>query len=430
MSGEPARLRHVVVGANHRSSAAATRDRLFVEPDRIPALLERLRADGMTQAVLLSTCARTEVQGAHEDPRAAARTVRRLFAEISGMGQAEIDAETYALDGEDAVRHMFRVAAALDSPVIGEPQVTGQVKESHALARAAGMTGPETESALQAAYAAAKRVRAETSIGAGPVSIAAAAVQLARDVHGDLDRCAGLWIVGGDMGEVIAEHILAGGLGRLTVGAAVASRAEAVARRYRAHHAPLDRLAELLVEADIVITSLGTGEVVITAEAMAAALAARRRRPVFVIDVAVPSDVAPAVNDLEGAFLYDLDDLEGIAHRNRAGRDTAAIAAKDLIDAEVSSYILSRAGRVAAPTIAALRRHFEAARDDVLDQAPGADAEEATRRLINRLLHEPSRGLDELARSGASGEAERLLRRLFGLAAEDGRDNAKPEDGS
>ena len=419
MGGNRANVRHVVVGANHRSSAAATRDRLFVEPERIPALLERLRARGMTQAVLLSTCARVEVQGAHEDPAGAARLVRAMFAEISGLGEAEIGAETYMLEGEDAVRHMFRVAAALDSPVVGEPQVTGQVKEGHALARAAGTTGPETESALQAAYAAAKRVRTETAIGAGPVSIAAAAVQLARDVHGDLDRCQGLWIMGGDMGELIVEHVLAAGLGRLTVTASVAARAAAAAREHRAHHAPLDRLPELLAESDIVIASLGTGEVVISADAMETALAARRRRPVFVIDVAVPNGVAPAVNDLDGAFLYDLDDLEGITHRHRVGRDAAAEEARDLIDAEVSNYVLSRAGREAAPTIAAIRRHFEAARDEVLRETPGADAEDATRRLINRLLHRPSRGLDELARSGASGEAERLLRRLFGLAGDD-----------
>ncbi len=429
MPGDRASLRHVVIGANHRSSAAATRDRLYVEPERIPALLERLRDDGMTQAVLLSTCARVEVQGAHHDPEEAARTVRRLFAEISGLGETEIAAATYALEGEEAVRHMFCVAAALDSPVVGEPQVTGQVKEGHALARAAGMTGPETESALQAAYAAAKRVRTETAIGVGPVSIAAAAVQLARDVHGDLDRCQGLWIVGGDMGELIAEHVLAGGLGRLSVCATVAARAEAAARRYRAHHASLDRLQELLAEADIVIASLGTGAVVISAEMMEAALTVRRRRPVFLIDVAVPSDVAPAVNDLDGAFLYDLDDLEAIAHRHRSGRDAAAIEAKAVIEAEVSSYILSRAGREAAPAIAAIRRHFEAVRADVLAEAPGADAEDATRRLINRLLHLPSRGLDELARSGASGEAQRLLRRLFGFAGDDERENGGRENG-
>jgi len=419
MSEERASLRHVVVGANHRSSGAATRDRLFVEPERVPALLERLRDDGMTQAVLLSTCARVEVQGAHEDPVKAARAVRRLFAEISGLSDQEIAAETYALDGEDAIRHIFSVAAALDSPVVGEPQVTGQVKEGHAISRAAGMTGPETESALQAAYAAAKRVRTETAIGAGTVSIAAAAVELARDVHGDLARCRGLWIIGSDMGELIAEHVLAGGLGGLSVTAAVAARAVAAARRYRAHHASIERLPELLAEADIVITSLGTGEVVISAEVMEAALVARRRRPVFLIDVAVPNDVAPTVNDLEGAFLYDLGDLERIAHRNRAGRDVAVAEAKGLIEAEVSNYILSRAGREAAPTIAAIRRHFDVVRDEVLSESPGADAEDATRRLVNRLLHQPSRGLDELARLGSSGEAEQLLRRLFGFDKED-----------
>jgi glutamyl-tRNA reductase len=423
MSEARSSFRHVVVGANHRSSAAATRDRLFVEPERIPALLDRLRRDGMTQAVLLSTCARVEVQGAHEDPAQATRVVRRLFAEISGLGDAEIAAETYALDGEDAVRHMFAVAAALDSPVIGEPQVTGQVKEGHAFAQAAGMTGPETESALQAAYSAAKRVRTETAIGEGTVSIAAAAVALARDVHGDLDRCKGLWIVGGDMGELIAEYVLAGGLAGLSVTAGVAARAEAAARRYRAHFAPLDRLPELLAQSDIVITSLGTGEVVISTELIEAALIERRRRPMFLIDVAVPSDVAPAVNDLEGAFLYDLNDLERIAHRNRAGRDAAAAEARNLIDAEVSNYLRRQAGREAAPTIAAIRRHFDAVRDEVLSELAGAGAEEATRRLVNRLLHQPSRGLDELARAGASGEAERLLRRLFGVATDDDREN-------
>ena len=422
MSEQHSSLRHVVVGANHRSSGAATRDRLFVEPERIPALLERLRNGGMTQAVLLSTCARVEVQGAHEDPEKATETVRRLFAEISGLGDQEVAAETYALEGEEAVRHIFSVAAALDSPVVGEPQVTGQVKEGHALARAAGMTGPETESALQAAYSAAKRVRTETAVGEGTVSIAAAAVELARDVHGDLDRCQGLWIIGGDMGELIAEQVLAGGLGGLSVTAAVAARATAAARRYQAHHAALEHLPELLADADIVITSLGTGEYLITAENMEAALVARRRRPVFLIDVAVPSDVAPVVNDLDGAFLYDLGDLERIAHRNRAGRDVAAAEAKRLIDAEVSNYVRSQAGREAAPTIAAIRRHFDAVRGEVLDEAPGADAEEATRRLVNRLLHQPSRGLDELARSGASGEAERLLRRLFGVATDDERE--------
>ena len=422
MPGERATVRHVVVGANHRSSAAATRDRLFVEPDRVPSLLESLRERGMNQAVLLSTCARVEVQGAHENPAAAAGAVRGLFVEVSGLGEQEIDAETYALEGEEAIRHMFHVAASLDSPVTGEPQVTGQVKEGHALARAAGMTGPETESALQAAYAAAKRVRTETAIGTGPVSIAAAAVQLARDVHGDLDRCRGLWIIGGDMGELIAEQVLAAGLGRISVTASVTSRAEAAARRYRAHHASMEHLSDLLAEADIVITSLGTGENVISADVMEAALVARRRRPVFVIDVAVPSDVAPEVNDLDGAFLYDLDDLERIAHRHRAGRDAAAAEARSLIDAEVSNYILSRAGRAAAPTIAALRRHVEMVRADVLAETPGADAEDATRRLVNRLLHGPSRALDELARSGASDDAERLLRRLFGFADDDARE--------
>jgi len=207
------------------------------------------------------------------------------------------------------------------------------------------------------------------------------------------------------------------------VTAAVSVRAEAVARRYRAQHVPLEHLPEFLAEADIVVTSLGTGKTLISTELMEAALVVRRRRPVFLIDVAVPSDVAPEVNDCDGAFLYSLVDLEGIAHRNRAERGVAAGKAQGLIEAEVSDYFSRRAGREAVPTITAIRRHFDSVRDEVLGETPDANAEDATRRLVNRLLHRPSRRLDELARSGTSAEAERQLWRLFGLADDDEREN-------
>lgn len=417
--------RHVIVGANHRSSAASTRDRLFVGEDGHCDFLGRLRDAGLSQALLLSTCARVEVQAVDDDPVAAAGAVARLFAEKSGIGGSDLAPQIYTKRDEEAVHHVFSVTASLDSPVPGEPQVTGQVKDSHQRSLEAGMTGPELEAVLQAAYGVAKRVRNETTIGERPVSIAASALQLARDVHGDPSRCAALLIAGGDMGELIVEQMLGAGLGRLVVTAGVPARAAAIARHFGCHHAPIGTLPDLLVDADIVVASLGSGEYAVAADVVERALAARRRKPVFFIDAAIPGDVQPAVNGLDGAFLYDLDDLERVAARGRAGRDAAAAAARDIIDAEVAAYFRGRAARRAVPAVAAMRDHFESIRAAVLAETGGDDAGEMTRLLINRLLHDPSRVLGEMAADGENPEAaERLLRRLFGL---DDAPEHKPE---
>jgi len=408
-------LRYMVVGANHRSSAATTRDRLFVEESQAPAFLGRLREAGLHQAALLSTCARTEVQALHGDPDDAAKAISKLFAEKAGMADHDIAGQIYAKSDEDAIRHVFSVTASLDSPVLGEPQVLGQVKESHRVSVASGMSGSELDTLFQAAYGAAKRVRSETPIGERPVSMAAAALQLARDVHGDISRCNGLLVVGGEMGELIAEYLVAGGIDRMTITSRVPARAEMAARRFGCHHAPMETLVDLIGAADVIISSLGAGDFVISKETMRAAIANRRRKPVFLVDAAVPGDVEPGVNDLDEVFLYDLGDLEGVVASGRAGRDAAATEARDIIDQEISAYLMRGAARSAAPAVTALRAHFERVREDVLEDSQGRDAAEVTRRLINRLLHDPSRTLASMATSGEVGEAERLMRRMFGL---------------
>ncbi len=407
----------VLVGANHRSASAALRDKLFVEESGFGDVLGRVRAAGIGQALLLSTCDRVEVHAVHEDTGAAAQAITRILAERAGVDAAE--AGLYTLEGAEALRHLFAVAASLDSLVIGEPQVLGQVKASHRLARQAGMTGPALESVLQAAYAAAKRVRAETAIGERPVSIAASAVQLARDVHGDLSRCGGLLVGLGEMGGIMVEQLRAAGLARVTVTAPSQARAEAAARRLTAHHASFDALADSLVNADIVVTALGSGRSAIGVELMETALRRRRRRPVFLIDAAIPGDVEPAVNKLDGAFVYDLDDLERLAHAGRASREAASTAAWSIADEALAAWQHGRTERAAAPTVSALRRRFEAVRGDVLSTAAGADAAEATRLLINRLLHDPSEALRGSA-AGAPADhdveaMERIVRRLFRL---------------
>lgn len=421
MSARADAPRPVVVGASHRSSGAALRDRLFVPPSAVPAFLGGLRAANIGEALCLSTCARVEVQAAHADPDAVVRAVTGLFARRAGTTAGDIAPLLYARADAEAVRHVFRVAASLDSPVIGEPQILGDIKEAHRLAREAGMTGAALEALLQSAYAAAKRVRGETALGERPVTLAAVALGIARDIHGALERCAGLLLAGGDMGELVAERLRAGGLGRLTVAAPVPVRAESVARRLGCHHAPFEALPELLAGADVVVTALGTGSCALTRAETEAALARRRRAPIFVVDAAVPGDVEPAVNELDGAFLYDLDDLDRLALEGRQRRGAAAAAAETIVEDEVAAYLRQRAGRGAVPLVAALRGHFWAMRETVLREASGADAGEATRLLINRLLHAPSRSLRELAEAGEIEErdAERLIRALFGLDADD-----------
>jgi glutamyl-tRNA reductase len=409
----------LVVGANHRTSPLAVRDRLFVEDTAVPGFLARLRQAGVPQALALSTCDRVEVQTVAAGT-ATAGAVMRVMAEQAGLAPDALGPELYTLRGVAAARHIFAVAASLDSLIVGEPQVLGQLKASHRLASAAGLIGPELDSVLQAAYAAAKRVRTETAVGEGPVSIAAAAVQLARNVHGDLARCSGLLVGLGEMGELMSEQLRGAGLGRLTVSAPSPSRSETLARHLTCHRAPFEALASSLVDADIVIAALGNGVRTIGVEMMREALRRRRHRPVFLIDAAIPGDLEPAVNELEDAFLYDLDDLERVALQGRVSREAAAKAAWSIVDEEIAALRRGLAERDAVPAVVALRRHFEATRSGVLANG-SQDATAATRLLVGRLLHAPSEALREIASvegPGAAAAAARLLRRLFQLDGE------------
>jgi len=422
--GAHAPAQYVVVGANHRSSSVELRDRIFVEDAAAPAVLGRLREEGLRQALVLSTCDRVEVQGVAEEPELVHAAVARVLAERAGLEQAVLERQLYLHTDEAALRHIFAVAASLDSAVVGEPQVLGQLKAAHRTARDAGTIGSELEAALQAAYAAAKRVRNETRIAEGPVSIVATAVELAREVHGDLGSLGGLLIGTGDMGQLMAEELLGAGLARITVAAPQAARAEALARQLDGHYTDFATLAVALVEADVVIACAGTGRYLVTGEMMEQALRRRRRRPVYLIDLGVPSDIEPAVNRIDDAYLYDLGDLEGAALAGQASRVAAAAEAWHILDEALALFARARAERGAVPTLVALRRHFEQVREQVLAEIGEGNAAEATRLLVNRMLHEPSEALRAIAaEEGSSASralAERLIRRLFRLARDEG----------
>ena len=407
----------VVVGANHRSSTMALRDRLFVGDPLVPAFLAGLKEAGLDDAMVLSTCDRVEVHCIHEDPVAAETIVHQNFSRQTELSEQEIREQLYTLHGDDAVRHMFRVAASLESQVIGEPQVLGQVKAAHRIARDAQMISG-LDAILQAAYSASKRVRTETAIGERPVSIAAAAVQVARDVQGDLERSRGILIGDGDMGELVASHLLNAGLGLMTVLHHDPERASGAARRLSCHAAAMKGLADEMAQAEIVITAIGRREHSLSSDMVRAAVTRRRRKPVFIIDLALPGDVDPAVSRIDEAFLYDISDLERIAMDGMSHRENAAEQAVQIIEQELLAFSRSRSERAAVPVLGKLRHHVETLRDEALTDA-GGDAEKATHLLVNRLLHDPSVVMREIA-ANSDGRAElraveAAVERLFRL---------------
>jgi len=407
-----------VVGANHHSSSIMLRDELFVPEGAVPEVLRALKAKGVPQAIVLSTCDRVEVQAAAPEPGTAADAVIGvLTGRVAGL-DADAGRQFYTLAGDDAARHIFAVAASLDSQVIGEPQVLGQVKAGHKMAKSAGMVGFELDGAVQAAFAVAKQIRTETAIGEAPVSMAAAAVQVARDLHGALTKRSALLLGDGEMGELTAEQLRSAGLGRLTVSLPSPARGQAAARRLDCHEAAFENLPALLDESDIVLAALGGRSYTIGAEMIEAALDRRRRRPILLIDAGVPGDIDPAVERIGDAFRFSLDDLERVALSGRARREDAAHAAWSILEAGLADYRRGRSERAAVPAIEGLRAHFEAVRQEVLDEAAGDNAEAVSRRLINRLLHEPSTELRAIAAEVGNARAQEtasLLDRLFGI---------------
>ena len=408
--------RPFALGVNHRTAPSALRERLYIAEDVIPAVLASLRQVGLSQAIVLSTCDRTEIIGYHPAPQEAVRLASEQLARIGNLSVDDLTGRMLVLQDEAAVEHLFAIAASLESVVVGEPQVLGQVREAYRLAGAAGSIEGDLDRLMQACFATAKRIRSETAIGRRSISMASAALQVARDVHGALERCSALIIGAGEMGELLATKLREAGIGRLAVADSLALRAQATARRLGAQVVDFATLPAALADADIVLTALGHGAVVIDAAAMRAALRRRRQRPVFLIDAAVPRDIAPAVGELDAAFLYNLDDLERIAEQGREQRGQEAEKGWVLLREAVASFVQAAAAREAVPVLAALRSAFEAARAKLLAEQPGLSAEEATRLLINRLLHHPSEVLRDAGLSGSERAArEKILAKLFAL---------------
>jgi glutamyl-tRNA reductase len=413
---EPAPEFHVI-GLDHRASSARLRDLVFVETANLPVVLGWLREAGIAEAVLLSTCDRVEAIVRHSSAEAARAAVGAALARNGRVPAAEIEAELQVRSGAGAVRRLFAIAASLESQVLGEPQVLGQVKDAHTAAAAAGATSPELDALFAAAYAAAKRARSETSLAERPVTMAAAALRVARDIHGDISRSAALLIGDGEMGELLIRHFTGAGLKRVAVAAPLPARAEQLARALDCHIEEFHKLEEALSRADIVVSACGSRRLIVTADRARAAHRRRRRKPMFLIDAAMPGDLDTAIDEIEGIFRYDLGDLEAAALEGQQSRRDAAEAAARIVEEAAAAYLRGRDERKAAASIVALRARFEAERAKVLETVSGDGAAEATRLLVNRLLHGPAVKLRELAADdpAARAEAEILLADLFAL---------------
>ena len=406
----------LVVGANQHSSSVSLRERLFLEPEEISDFLKKLRLAGISSCCLLSTCDRVEIVLNHENHDKANEIIINALAARAGFSISAVGEECVRLEGREAVQHIFEVAASLDSLVVGDPQVLGQVKVAHRMAHETKMIDTTLNTLLEASYHAAKRVRTETAIGTRPVSIAAAAESLAFNIHGQLSNADALIIGAGEMGELIAQHLKHRGLRNLTVITRIETQAATLARRLGGHHASFEELENCLHNSDVVISAVGAGRHVLSRELMEDVLKARRHKPIFLIDTGVPADIPPQINELNSAFVYDLCDLENIAIKSRPGRDEEVIAAAQIINEEVEKFYKARDGREASATVSALRRHFEKIRESVISENL-TDSEEATRILVNRLLHSPSGKLRKVAENDIDDllKYEETVRYLFSL---------------
>jgi len=395
-----------VVGINHRTAPVDVRERVVFEPTRLPdALRELMRLPQVHEAVIVSTCNRTE-----------------LYC-VTGPGQIDLGGwleryhglnagiadSLYFLDEHTAVAHAFAVAAGLDSMVLGEPQILGQLKEAYRTAHESGSTGPFLNRLFQAAFSVAKRVRTETEIGVAAVSVASAAVSMTRTVFAGLEQRTALLIGAGETAALAARHLRADGLRRMIIANRSIDAARELAAEFQAFAIGLEDIGAHLPEADIVLASTASPSPIVTRGMVEHALAARRRRPILILDIAVPRDIDPSVAELEDIYLFTIDDLQSVVEGNLEGRRQAALAADVLIAEEVARFESSQRTRDAAPAIRQLRDAAERARRQTLEQAErmlanGEPAREVLEflatTLTNRLLHAPSIRLREAAESG------------------------------
>lgn len=419
-------MKFQITGLNHRTAPVEIRERLAFSEAALPEALDRLKScPGFQEGAILSTCNRVEVAVAMDDNADPCGAIEEFLAECRHVPRGEFAPHLYHHEGERAIHHLFRVAASLDSMVVGEPQILGQLKDAYQAARARGSINGFLEPLFARAFSVAKRVRSETDIGSAAVSVSYAAVELARDIFGSLPQCAILLVGAGKMSELAARHLRRAGASRILVTNRTHARAVEMAELFGGRIVEYQNFHAALPEVDIVIASSGAPHYILRREEMARVLHARRNRPMFLIDIAVPRNIDPEVNKLDNVFLYDIDDLGRVVEHNRQSRLEEARQAEAIIAEEVAKMVERLKIREVAPTIVSLQETLERIRSGEIERlrpkfgSLTPQQEEAlealTRGIINKIAHAPIAELRAQAATPHGIHLVETIRKVFRL---------------
>jgi len=419
----------IALGLNHQTAPIALRESVAVEAGQLPEALKALQAlDGVHEAALLSTCNRTEIYA--QIDAGAETALLQWLSQQHGLSADTLQTYVYEHVDAHAVRHLFRVAAGLDSLILGEPQILGQVKTAWQAAREAHSVHGTLDRLFQQTFSVAKRVRTDTRIGAHPVSVAFAAVRMAQRLFSELNRATVMLVGAGDTIELAARHLSDAKVKRLLIANRTLEHAQTLASQHGGVALPLHDIDRHLFEADIVISATASREPVLNKSMMQSALKARKHKPMFLLDLAVPRDIAADVAELSDIYLYTVDDLEQVIEDNRASRREAANEAEVIIDLQVQHFLAWSQAQGNQNALKTLRSSGEQARDALLEQAreqllngqdPKTVLELLAHKLTNKLLHAPTAALRQAA---LRGDAE-LLRAAEKLYSSDNQDNEK-----
>jgi glutamyl-tRNA reductase len=416
-----------VVGLNHKIADVDVREKLAFQGDKLEEGLIRFRElPGIEEAMIISTCNRVELYASIQDARQASESVKSFLSEFHNINRSSLDNSLYVYDDIHAVRHVFRVAASLDSMVLGEPQILGQLKDAFELALAKKTTGILLNKLMKKAISVAKRVRTETKIAENAVSISFAAVELAKKIFTDLSSRVFMLLGAGEMAELAAKHLIGNGVKEVLVSNRTFDRACDLAKEFHGRPVKFEEFILEMVRTDIMICSTGAPHFILTKSQMQKVMKERKQRQVFIIDISVPRNIDPAINDLENVYLYNVDDLQGVVDTNMFERQKEAEKAERIIAEELETFLKWQASLDSVPTIIALRAKAEEIRKEELDklfskiQDLGEKEKEAIEymatAIMNKLIHPPTAAL-----KGDTENKEMLvaaIRRLYGINGE------------
>ena len=416
----------IVVGLSHRTATVEIREKVAFSPNLIEKPLRTLVAlEGIVEGVIVSTCNRVEIYATTRDIAGGIARIKRFLADHHRIPLETLEQHLYSYHSEAAIRHVFRVASSLDSMVVGEPQILGQIKTSYGYAAEYKSSGIILNRFLHKAFSVAKRVRTETKIASSAVSVAFAAVELAKKVLGDLSDKTVMLVGAGEMCELAAKHFINCGAKGVMVTNRTFEKAERLADEFKGEAVPFEELFQHLHRADIVLSSTGAPHVIITPRDVVDVVKRRKFRPMFFIDIAVPRDIDQKVEDVDGAFLFTVDDLQEIVQANLAQRNREAEKAGEIIDQEIGQFYKWLSSLGVTPTIVALRNRFEEIRRAELERTlsgwkdlpPDGEKrlEALTMAIMNKMLHAPTTALKQAGQGGRVDLYVDALRQLFDL---------------